>query len=156
MSTARASFPSGGTFPKEFGSRSAGGRTDKGASVRFSVTGLDKVADRFRKMHLGISDVMKDCLVDVLTEVKDESQYLVPVDTGFLQNSAAVVISKRKRATWAGTVTYRAFYAMWVHENLAVYHKPPTQAKFLEVPFAARKAGVAAEVAKRIREELMG
>jgi hypothetical protein len=62
-----------------------------------------------------------------------QSQKLVPVDTGALRASAHV----RQRGHGYNTVTYVVYltdYAIYVHEDLTKYHKPPTQAKFVETP----------------------
>lgn len=70
-----------------------------------------------------------------LKPIFEESQRLVPVDTGKLKRSGFI----ETRATAGGTIAaigYGRFgtpsYTAFVHENLLLRHAKPTQAKFLE------------------------
>lgn len=71
----------------------------------------------------------------MLQPVFDRSQELVPVDTGVLKNSGYLEIRER-RGTSVGEIGYGKggipHYAAKVHEDMDVFHAPPTQAKFLE------------------------
>jgi hypothetical protein len=59
-----------------------------------------------------------------------------------VQKLIKLLQDRAKRLTIAGNkpkhsviVGYTADYAIYVHENKKAYHKPPTSAKFLEIPF---------------------
>lgn len=58
------------------------------------------------------------------------SQTLVPVDTGFLKASGKMKFGG-SGTQFTFTIEYTAPYAIFVHEDLSVYH-PNGQAKFLE------------------------
>lgn len=58
----------------------------------------------------------------------------VPVDTGELKSTGRVMVegvgmNAKVRVTYGSD---KAFYAMYVHENLTAHHEFPTCAKFLE------------------------
>jgi hypothetical protein len=76
-----------------------------------------------------------------LKPIFEESQRLVPVDTGKLKVSGFV--ETRKTSTGAvAAIGYGRFgkpgYAAFVHERLDIAHRAPTQAKFLEVAVVTR------------------
>lgn len=65
------------------------------------------------------------------------SKRLVPVDTGTLRGSGIVSAVSKEGTTLMIVLAYggpAAPYALAVHERLAAYHNPPTQAKYLEQP----------------------
>ena len=67
-------------------------------------------------------------------------------------NSFLDRILRLKRQEFAtATVGYRAPYAIYVHENLEAYHKPPTQAKFLSQPFQQLRGRIADMMAEVVR-----
>ena len=83
--------------------------------------------------------------------IQRESQLLCPVEFGFLVNSA---FTRSWGSGFETTVQvgYTAEYALYVHEILDNYHKPPTQAKFLEQPAREKKDeifGIIARAARR-------
>lgn len=70
----------------------------------------------------------------VMTLSKD--QY-VPVKTGALRGSGDVALPEIEGNNVLVQLGYGGpaiDYAVVVHENLQAYHKPPTQAKYLETP----------------------
>ena len=82
-----------------------------------------------------VENVTPEAIEFGLQPAFEESQRLVPVDTGKLRRSG--FIETRRTAT--GTVAAMGYgrygrptYGAFVHENLALRHAPPTQAKFLE------------------------
>ena len=54
-----------------------------------------------------------------------------PIDTGELRESG-IVVEQGAGETYAAQVEFGTRYALYVHEDLTVYHEPPTQAKFLD------------------------
>jgi hypothetical protein len=66
-----------------------------------------------------------------------KSQILVPVDTGVLRGSGGVSAPQMGSQGYFVDIFYggpAASYALYVHEIIGNYHKPPTQAKYLEQP----------------------
>jgi hypothetical protein len=66
-----------------------------------------------------------------------KSQILVPVDTGVLRGSGGVSAPQMGNQGYFVDIFYggpAASYALYVHEIIGNYHKPPTQAKYLEQP----------------------
>jgi hypothetical protein len=65
------------------------------------------------------------------------SQRLVPVQYGNLKGSGLVTSPTKVSGGYEVLIGYggpAAPYAVYVHEITTSYHKPPTQAKFLEQP----------------------
>lgn len=91
-----------------------------------------------RNMQKAISHIEKttvDSLLFGLEPIYDESQRLVPVDTGRLKRSGFTAARKRAGGATAqiGYARFgRPFYAAFVHERIDIRHAAPTQAKFLE------------------------
>lgn len=69
----------------------------------------------------------------VAEDIFAESQILVPVDTGALRASGRVDFYGSRLKPEA-EISYSTEYARIVHEVEWYYHKPPTQAKYLEEP----------------------
>jgi hypothetical protein len=65
----------------------------------------------------------------------DTSQFLVPVKSGKLKRSGFIEVRRTRRQV-EGIVGYaragNPHYAVYVHENMFMLHKEPTQAKFLQ------------------------
>lgn len=82
-----------------------------------------------------INGVAPQAVEKALKEIFDLSQVYVPVDTAKLKRSGFVEVRQTSKGV-TGSVGYAKggvpHYAVFVHENLEVFHKPPTQAKFLE------------------------
>ena len=92
-----------------------------------------------------------------LKPVYEESQRLVPVDTGALKSSGYLEARKTPSGVVA-EVGYakggKPYYAVFVHENLEAYHKPPTQAKFLQAALEKNMDRIPRRVAYYIRNKL--
>jgi hypothetical protein len=93
----------------------------------------------------------------VMQKVFDESQQLVPVDTGALQASGTLELANEYFLE--ATIEYGADndplvdYAVVVHEDLQFQHAAPTQAKYLEVPYARHQEELRTELIKNLKEE---
>jgi len=86
--------------------------------------------------------------------IMSKSVAIVPVDEGVLRSSQQVDPPVLKRDEILVLLSYggsAAEYAEEVHENLFYYHKPPTQAKYLEEPVAKMAPRVYEMVATMIR-----
>ena len=88
-----------------------------------------------------VDNITPEALEFGLKPIFEESQRLVPVDTGRLKRSGFI----ETRRTAGGTIAaigYGRFgiphYTAVVHENLLFRHAQPTQAKFLEVAISTK------------------
>lgn len=97
--------------------------------------GLMDAIEKFRKMRHFTPAKLTRGMMAAGRQLQRDSMLLVPVDTGTLKRSATTIL---KKSTSKGIVIvdvqYSTHYALAVHEILYYYHKPPTQAKFLEQP----------------------
>lgn len=83
-------------------------------------------------------DAMGQALYQEANDIIREAEVLTPFDEGTLQGSAFVNLPEVSGASVSVTLGYgqaASAYAEVQHEELSYYHKPPTQAKFLEQPF---------------------
>ena len=82
-----------------------------------------------------------------------KSQILVPVDTGVLRGSGGVSAPQQGTTGYFVDIFYggpAADYALYVHEIIGNYHKPPTQAKYLEQPFMEALPQIQNNISRRI------
>jgi len=108
----------------------------------------------------GFADSIGPALQEVIDEVAqaifDESQALVPVDTGALKSSGKIVSGSTD--DYDSPNAYIEYgsdtvdYAVEVHENLQTPHQDPTQAKYLEVPMAKEGQKFEDLVAQRLQK----
>lgn len=88
-----------------------------------------------------IENITPEAIRFGLKPIFDESQRLVPVDTGDLKASGFIEVRKTSTGATAA-IGYarhgRPNYAGFVHERLDFRHASPTQAKFLEVAVNTR------------------
>jgi hypothetical protein len=93
----------------------------------------------------------------------NESQTLVPIDTGILKSSGHITSPKMDENSVEITIAYggpATSYAFFVHERIyapsgkKVYHKPPTRAKYLEIPVKRRAKGMSGRLAVFIKRAI--
>lgn len=96
---------------------------------------MRRLEQEFNKSLNLVEELLPDALEYAVKPIFEESQRLVPVDTGKLKASG-FIRAGLFRGKPQVVVGYAAAddpnYATFVHENLAVSHASPTQAKFLE------------------------
>lgn len=110
--------------------------------VELVEKGINKTAQQIAK---GFERGMKKAGLKLLRE----SQRITPVDTGALRASGRMR-TEGKGIEIEVIVSYSTWYAVYVHEILWYYHKPPTQAKFLEQPFRQLRPQLVAMIKKEI------
>jgi hypothetical protein len=121
------------------------------AGKSIEITGLSKI---LRITDKG-AEVAKQAIAQGLyLEAQmafNESQTLVPIDTGILRTSGHITSPKVTPESVEITIAYggpATDYAYIVHERIyapsgkKVYHKPPTRAKYLETPVKRRSKGM--------------
>lgn len=126
--------------------RASVGRVRFGKNVYSAevAVGMD-VREQMKHLTRNLEDLISN--LQQLTEpalyygmqpIWEESQTIVPVDTGDLKASGFFNVNT-SGATVSAEIGYARggdpSYAVFVHENLEMYHKPPTTAKFLQNPF---------------------
>jgi hypothetical protein len=112
---------------------------------------VKKFPDKARR----IDAMLQHAFDEVIEKVYRESQQLVPVATGALRDSGRVTKKPIGASGFPETaVEYgneNVTYAVYVHENLEVEHKAPTQAKYLEVPLLKNRDHLKTIVAARLK-----
>jgi hypothetical protein len=105
-----------------------------------------------------VNITVQQAINDVMSQVFQESQRLVPVDTGMLRASGKFTHPQlganqppQAEIEYGGGAVD---YALIVHEDLNARHKSPTQAKYLEIPFS-RSIGVLQNHIQNKLNELM-
>lgn len=102
-------------------------------------------------------EAMGKALYQEGNDILREAKVLTPVDTGVLKGSAFVNLPEVSGAAVSVTLGYGQAakdYAEVQHEELSYYHKPPTQAKFLEQPFNdAVNNGMEQRIAYKLQQE---
>ena len=129
------------------------GRTTATGGGGFSI----KVVN-LREVISDLEEEFDDVIGDIETvmpramekHVKKPSQRLCPKDTGDLRKSAYVSVT-RKGKNIEALVGYKTHYAIFVHEILSAYHKPPTMAKFLEAAIAQNIEKLHAQIDRDVR-----
>ncbi len=97
---------------------------------------MRQIRDNLLKVVNHIENVTPQALRYGLQPIFDESQRLVPVDTGDLKLSGFIEVRTTKSGITSAGIGYgrygKPFYTVFVHERVDLRHAPPTQAKFLE------------------------
>lgn len=139
------------------------------------ITGLQGTLRAVGKAKEKTSKTIAEGLRTAAETLLKESQKLVPVDTGALKASGRVEVSgtamgARAQVVYGGGVvidisqepdpagtTFRTVdYAYVVHERLDVYHRPPTQARFLADAVPKVRGTITAAMKRQVEVALGG
>jgi len=93
------------------------------------VTGLGSLQKKFREADRRTRSAMVAALFQQGTNIMDDSQQRVPVDTGALKKSAYVEKPKLRDANMA--LGYGKIYAAYQHEETSLRHPKGGTAKYL-------------------------
>ena len=116
-------------------------------------TGFGEVTRRIPGTFKKFEEAGGRSMLQIARAIMREAQRLVPVDTGELRDSGYV---RQVPLAGGGTTVimgFNAFHALWIHENLELYH-PNGQAKYLEIPFRLAYQTVRASLAAGIRAQV--
>ncbi|HEX2955691.1 MAG TPA: HK97 gp10 family phage protein [Chitinispirillaceae bacterium] len=102
------------------------------------MKGFKEVRSKLVKMPDKITKAGEEGLREVGKNIFDESQNIVPYDTGELKASGEMY-ETGSGGSYKILIEYDADYAIYVHEILR-YHHPHGQAKYLEKPFTKHTA----------------
>ncbi len=105
--------------------------------VRSIRAQMDAIRQNMLKVIEAVQGATPEAIRFGLQPIFEESQRLVPVDTGRLKRSGYVQVrtesrSGRVRAEIGYGLAGKPRYAGFVHEMVHIRHAAPTQAKFLE------------------------
>jgi hypothetical protein len=129
------------------------------------IKGLDKLNRLLMNAGSNGTQALAKGLYEEATMAFNESQVLVPVDTGALKGSGHVtppVITKDSVEVTVGYGGPASSYALIVHERIMapsgkkVFHAPPTQAKYLETPVKRRISGLASRLGTHLKSVMKG
>lgn len=117
--------------------------------IKIRVKGLAAVKASVRRLGKQAKKEFERALIAEGEQIMEAADELVPKDTGYLRSTAFTQLD-RTRAGVTLELGYNAEYAIYVHERLDLFHEPPTQAKFLEVPVEDAKEHMADRIAEKI------
>lgn len=136
------------------------GGTSKGL-LRFNAAkarrSLAKVLTRFDNVMAAINGATVPAVREALEPIREAAVTYCPVDTGALRDSNYLVVRRiegKVVAELGFAKGGKPFYAAQVHENLTVFHKPPTQAKFLQRAMEEQLDSVPERIAAHIRKKM--
>lgn len=125
--------------------------------VELELRGQTELARAFRLLGPQGTKAMAMALFQEGERIMAAAKMLTPVDTGVLVGSGHVqlpVIQGDSVAVTLGFGGAASDYAVEVHESLTAYHRPPTQAKYLEQPFMEAQVGMEMRLAQDLWTEL--
>ena len=127
------------------------------ADINITVTSPEDLAAQLREFARDFPTAVEASSWEEMRLVMNESQKLCPVEFGFLRGSGYV---SDPIITADGTILisigYSSEYAVYVHEIVTNYHKPPTMAKFLELPLIYRKDRILRNIIARVNAKIEG
>jgi hypothetical protein len=119
----------------------------------FTLEGDIELQAVLRSAQLNAPKAVAIAIYEEANVIFAKSQVLVPVDTGVLRGSGGVSAIQGSGQGMYVDIFYggpAASYALYVHEIIGNYHKPPTQAKYLEQPFMQSLAEIQNNISRRI------
>lgn len=119
----------------------------------FTLEGDVELQAVLRAAQLEAPKAVAQAIYEEAQVIFAKSQILVPVDTSALRGSGDVSAIQGSGQGVYVDIYYggpAAPYALYVHEIIGNYHKPPTQAKYLEQPFMQSLAEIQNNISRRI------
>lgn len=108
------------------------------STVTLDFTGVKQLQDVLKKLGAHATQAAKAALYQEAERIMTVSkQTYVPIDFGNLRDTGIVGQPEERGSHIVVELGYggpSASYAIHVHENLEAQHRPPTQAKYLELP----------------------
>lgn len=125
--------------------------------ISVDFKGGDEVMRALRLLGEKAPDAMGKSLYQEGNDILRAAKVLTPIDTGVLRGSAFVNLPEVNGSEVSVTLGYGQAakdYAEVQHEELSYYHKPPTQAKYLEQPFNEAVAnGMEQRITSKLQQE---
>ena len=121
-------------------------------AFRVKMVGLPKTQKLLRRFGTKAGIARKKLLFDEGEATVQQARPFTPKKTGELRRSGLTLIKGDGVEVSFGGV--KAPYALFVHEILTNFHKPPTKAKYLEDVFNKRSATMDTRFARELRSLL--
>lgn len=125
------------------------------AGITVECTCPEEIAELMRQFANDFPRETGEGAWEELRLVMNESQKLCPVEYNFLRTSGyvtdPVVLAD---GTILLSIGYSSEYAVYVHEIVTNYHKPPTMAKFLELPLIYRADRMMRNIVARVNSKI--
>ena len=128
-------------------------------SYTLNIKGDKELIRLMTKMADKMPEAAGQALYEEASRIFIEAQLLTPIDTGALRGSGHVTQPVVENKVTKVSIRYggaAAPNALYVHERIdapsgnPVYHRPPTQAKFLSTPIERALPTLGANLLKRI------
>lgn len=130
----------------------------------FEVTGLAELQQRLQALVVEVTPLMAIAVQQEGDAILEESQPLVPIDTGALRESGTVSDAAIMGAVASVQISYGgpgegfertpSTYAIRVHEDVTMRHPRGGQSHYLSQPFFAATHGMLERLAEAIRVAL--
>ncbi len=125
--------------------------------MALTLTGLEAVTQRLQQLAQPSMPVLGAALTTEGNRIMNESVRLVPVRTGLLRSTAAVLAPVVTGTSVSVELRYGGFglapYASLVHYDISMYH-PHGQSHYLDQPLFAAVAGFTGRIAGDLRSAL--
>ena len=125
------------------------------ADINIIIRSPEELSDQLRAFALSFPEAVRTSTWEEMQTILGESIKLCPIEFGRLRASG---YTTEPAIGPDGSITakigYGTDYAVYVHEILTNYHKPPTQAKFLEVPLLAHAGSMLRNIVSRVNSKI--
>ena len=118
--------------------------------AKLKTTGTKKLVRALKTESRRLERAEGQALLDEAHEIMGESKLMVPVDTGVLINSGAVLPPEKRPGGITVRLGYGTEYALPVHEDLHAFHEVGGPL-YLEIPFNKRLSGWRKRIADKVR-----
>lgn len=125
--------------------------------MKIEMKGQEEVARAMRLLGKKAPEAMGVALWNEARSIINASQEIVPFKDGHLSESGTYQNPKYTDDGASVALGYggaASDYAAVQHEELSYYHRPPTQAKFLEKPFVEAADGMGLRIAQDLWSKL--
>lgn len=125
------------------------------ADITVECTCPEEMAELMRQFASNFPRETSNASWEEMRLVMNESQKLCPVEFGNLRGSGYVADPViMADGTILLSIGYSSEYAVYVHEIVTNYHKPPTMAKFLELPLIYRADRMMRNIVARVNSKI--
>lgn len=134
-------------------------------TYKIEITGDQKLMNALKGMEDKLPHAVAMAIYEEASKIFIESQLLVPIDTGALRGSGFVTLPEITSISSKVAIQYggaAAPYALIVHERInamsgnPIFHRPPTQAKYLSIPVERAIPTFGTRILGRVRHILEG
>lgn len=125
------------------------------ADISIQIGSPEELSKQLRAFAIAYPDAVKTATWEEMQAILGESVKMCPIEFGRLRASGYVTEPNiGPDGSITAEIGYSTDYAVYVHEILTNYHKPPTQAKFLEVPLLAHAGSMLRNIVSRVNSKI--